>query len=186
MSDPKALPPQSYDPVARWLHWVNAILALVTIMLAWSLLGAPRHSEARGWLITLHGSFGITILAVMIFWAGWRLRHASPPLRPTLTFIEILLARATQTALLLLFVAMPISGYVSLAAAGNAVSLFGIISIPPLVPESGRLSQIAIALHLLGEFMIYGLVTLHISAALMHGLVRRDGILERMLPPRRA
>ncbi|HVH77915.1 MAG TPA: cytochrome b/b6 domain-containing protein, partial [Stellaceae bacterium] len=108
MSDAKQLlPPHTYNPVARWLHWLNAILALVTIMLAWSLLGTPRHSETRGWLIMLHGSLGMTILAVMILWAGWRLRHASPPLRPTLTLIEVVLARTTQSALFLLFVAMP-------------------------------------------------------------------------------
>ena len=171
-----------YDAVARRIHWLNAILALVTILLAWCLVGSPRHSDARGWLVTLHGSCGIAILGLMLFWAGWRLRHPSPPLRPVLSGAEALVARATHTTIFLLFIAMPISGYVSLAAAGKSLSLFGAVAIPPLVPESGRLSQIAIALHLLGEFLIYGLVALHIGAALMHRFIRRDGILERMLP----
>ena len=175
--------PVVYDPVARRLHWGNAILALITIMLAWGISGAARHSDARSWLITLHGSFGIVILALMMVWAGWRWRHASPSLRPALTWVEVALARGTQMAIFLLFVAMPVSGYVSLAAAGKTVSFFGVIPLPPLVPESGRLSQAAMALHLLGEFLIYGLVGLHIAAALLHGFVRRDDILERMLPP---
>jgi cytochrome b561 len=172
----------TYDPVARGLHWLNAILALVTVLLACCLLDAPRHGEARGWLLTMHGSCGIVVLALMLFWAGWRARHGSPPLRPVLRWIETALARTTQAAIFLLFVAMPLSGYLSLAAAGKAMSFFGIVAIPPLVPLSGQVSQIAIALHLLGEFVIYALVALHIGAALMHGFVRRDGILERMLP----
>lgn len=171
----------AYDPVARRLHWLNALLALVTVLLAWCLLGAPRHDAARGWLLTLHGSLGIALLALMLFWAGWRLRHPPPPLRPGLRWIEVVLAHMTQAAIVLLFVAMPISGYVSLAAAGRTVSLFGAVAMPSLVPESGRLSQAAIALHLLGESLIYGLLALHIGAALMHGFFRRDGILERML-----
>jgi cytochrome b561 len=175
--------PVVYDRIARQLHWFNAILALITVMLAWGIPGVPRHSDARTWLITLHGSFGIVILVLMMVWAGWRLRHASPSLRPALTWIEVVLARATQMAIFLLFVAMPVSGYVSLAAAGKVVSLFSIIPLPSLVPESGRVSQAAIALHLLGEFLIYGLVTFHIAAALLHGFVRRDAILQRMLPP---
>jgi cytochrome b561 len=175
--------PVVYDRIARRLHWCNAILALFTIMLAWGISGAARHSDARGWLITLHGSFGIVILALMMVWAGWRSRHASPSLRPALTWVEVVLARGTQMAIFLLFVAMPISGYVSLAAAGQAVSLFGVVPLPSLVPESGRLSQAAIALHLLGEFLIYGLVGFHIAAALLHGFIRRDAILQRMLPP---
>jgi cytochrome b561 len=97
---------------------------------------------------------------------------------------EAWLARATQGAIFLLFIVMPVTGYVSLAAAGVPLRLFGLVDLPLLAPESGRLSQVAIALHLAGEFLIYGLVALHIAAALMHGLVRRDGILERMLPPR--
>jgi cytochrome b561 len=174
----------AYDPVARYVHWLNAILALVTILLAWCFLAAPRHSDARGWLIMLHGSCGIAILPLLVFWAGWRLRHRSPPLRPVLTGIEVVLAHATQAAIVLLFVAMPISGYVGLAAAGKSVSLFGAVTLPSLAPESGRLSQVAVALHLGGEFLIYGLVAGHIGAALLHGFIRRDGILERMLPRR--
>jgi cytochrome b561 len=171
-----------YDPIARRVHWLNAILAVVTVALAWGISGAPRHSDARHWLLVLHGSFGIAILGVMAFWARRRIKHSPPPLPPAMRGAERLLARATHAMLFLLFVGMPLSGYVGLAAAGQAVSLFGVVAVPPLVPESGRLSQAAIALHLTGQFLIYGLVGLHIAAALMHGLVRRDGVLERMLP----
>jgi cytochrome b561 len=174
----------AYDPITRAMHWLNAMLAVTAIALAYGISGTPRHSDAREWLLMLHGSVGIAILATVLIWAGWRLRHRAPPLWPVLTRIEILLAHATQAALFLLFVAMPISGYTILAAAGQRVSLFGIFAIPPLVPQSGRLAQAAIALHLTGEFLIYGLLALHIGAALMHGFIRRDGIFERMLPRR--
>jgi cytochrome b561 len=173
-----------YDRVSRGCHWLNAILAAMAMALAFGISGTPRHAETRQILLTMHGSIGIVILVVTLFWCGWRLRHAAPPLRPLLTRIEVLLAHATQAALFLLFVAMPLTGYTSLAAAGHAVSLFGFVAIPPLVPQSGRLAQASLALHLAGEFLIFGLLALHGGAALMHGFIRRDGILERMLPRR--
>jgi cytochrome b561 len=173
-----------YDPVARGLHWANAMLAAITILLAYGISGTPRHSDDRAWLLTLHGSVGIVILALMLVWAGWRLRHPSPPLRPVLTRLQIWLAHATQAAIFLLFVAMPLSGYAILAASGNAVRFFGLFAIPALLPQSGRVAQVAVALHLTGQMLIYGLVALHIAAALLHGIVRRDGIMERMLPSR--
>lgn len=177
-------PRQIYDAVTRRLHWANAILALVTILLAWNLLATPRHDAMRGRLIMLHASFGMVILSLMLFWAGWRVRHRAPPLRPALSAPQAVLARVTQTLLFLLFLAMPGSGYVSLAAAGKAVSLFGVVSLSPLVPQSGRLAQLAVAVHLLGELLIYGLIGLHVAAALRHAVWRRDGILDRMLSPR--
>jgi cytochrome b561 len=173
-----------YDPVTRGLHWLNAILAVLAIGLAFGISGAPRHGGARETLLMLHGSVGITILATMLFWVGWRVGHRPPPLRPVMTLLEIWLARATQSAIYMLFVAMPLSGYAILAASGHSVSLYGVVALPPLLPQSERLAQAAVALHLAGEFLIYGLVALHIGAALMHGFIRRDGILERMLPPR--
>lgn len=174
----------AYDPITRALHWTNAILAVVAIALAYGISGTPRHGAAREWLLTLHGSAGIAILAIMLAWAGWRLRHPPPPLRPLLTRLEIALANTTQAALFVLFIAMPISGYAILAASGHAVSFFGIAAIPPLLPQSGRLAQAAVALHLTGEFLIYGFAGLHIAAALTHAFIRRDGVFERMLPRR--
>jgi cytochrome b561 len=175
----------AYDPITRTLHWLNAILAVIAIALAYGISGTPRHSDAREWLLMLHGSVGIAILATVLVWGGWRLRHrAPPPLSPVLTRVEIVLAHATQVALFLLFVAMPISGYTILAAAGQKVSFFGLVAIPPLAPQSGGLAQAAVALHLTGEFLIYGLLALHVGAALTHAFIRRNGIFERMLPRR--
>ena len=50
--------------------------------------------------------------------------------------------------------------------------------------QAARLSQAAIAVHLLGQFLVYGLVGIHVAAALTHRIVRRNTILDRMLPVR--
>jgi len=57
-------------------------------------------------------------------------------------------------------------------------------TILPLIAESPRLSQVANAVHLAGQFVIYALVAVHVAAALMHTFIRRDGVFERMLPRR--
>jgi len=72
------------------------------------------------------------------------------------------------------------------AAAGHAVNFFGVLSIPPLLPENGRLSQVAIAIHLVAQYPLYLFIALHIAGALFHVAIRRDRVVERMLPIRRA
>ena len=174
-----------YDPVARALHWLVAGLALVVVSLGWAIPGAPRESDSRDLLLLLHRSVGLLILALMVFRMVWRLGHPAPPLPAGFPRIEAAAAYADHALLYLLFLVMPLAGYLNAAAAGHAVSFFGVFTIPPLVPENGRLSQAAIAVHLAGQFLVYALVGAHVAAALMHRIVRRNGILERMLPLRR-
>ena len=72
------------------------------------------------------------------------------------------------------------------AAAGHAVDFFGVVSIPPLLPENDRLLQVAIASHLVAQYPLLFIHALHIGDALFPGAIRRDGIVERMLPIGRA
>ena len=99
----------------------------------------------------------------MVFRAGWRWRHPPPPLPPSLGRLEAALAGGTHLVLYLIFIVMPVAGYLNAAAAGHAVNFFGIVSIPPLLPENGRLSQVAIAIHLVGQYPLYLFVVLHFS-----------------------
>jgi cytochrome b561 len=178
-------PAPAYDPVARGLHWLIAALALIVVSLGWAIPEAPRNTASRELLMLLHRSIGLTILAAMVARLLWRLTHPPPPLPPSLARIEAWLAYANHFGLYVMFLVMPLAGYLNAAAAGHPVSFFGIVSIPPLTAESGKLSQIAISVHLVGQFVIYALVAAHIAAALFHRFFRRDGAFERMLPTRR-
>jgi len=182
-ADPVAI--ASYHPVARIVHWLVAVLAVSVVGLGWAISGAPRGSEWRDLLLLLHRSVGLSILALMVFRVLWRIGHPPPPLPADFPRIEALAAHADHALLYVLFLVMPLSGFLNAAAAGHEVSLFGLVAIPPLLPENERLSQTAIALHLAGQFLVYALVAVHVAAALMHRIVGRYGILERMLPPRR-
>jgi cytochrome b561 len=174
-----------YNRVARAMHWLVAALAVMVVSFGWAGEAAPRNTAARGSLLLLHGSIGLTILAVMVVRVLWRLRHAAPALPPTLSRLEAALAHGTHLALYLIFIAMPLAGYVNAAAQGQAVSLFGVVAIPPLLPVDQGLSQAAIAIHLVGQYLVYLLVAAHVAAALFHGIVKKDGVLERMLRRRR-
>ena len=174
----------SYGRAARAMHWFVAALAVMVVAFGWATEAAARNTPARGSLLLLHGSIGLTILAAMIVRILWRWLHPAPALPPSLTRLEAALAHLTHLGLYLLFMGMPLAGYVNAAAQGHAVSLFGMVSIPPLLPINLRLAQGAIAAHLVGQYLVYLLVAAHIAAALFHGIVTRDGVLERMLPRR--
>lgn len=174
-----------YDRVARATHWLLAALAVNVVSFGWASEAAAHNTPAREHLLLLHRSLGLVILALVLFRILWRLRHPAPPLSPGVGRGIAALAHLTQSGLDLAFLAMPLAGYINAAAAAHSVSLFGIVSILPLLPRDPRLSQIAIAVHLVGQYLVYFLVALHIAGALHHAIVRRDEVLDRMLPRRR-
>jgi cytochrome b561 len=173
-----------YGRVARAVHWLVAAFAVVVVALGWASVAAARNSPAHNTLLLLHRSVGLTILGFMALRGLWRGWHPPPPLSSGLARIQTGLARLTHFGLYLIFLAMPLAGYLNAAAAGHAVNLFGLVAIPPLLPVEPRLSQWAIAVHLVGQYALYLLVVLHVAGALYHGVVRRDGVLDRMLPRR--
>ena len=172
----------SYGRAARAIHWVVAALAVMVVAFGWATEAAARNTPARGNLLLLHGSIGLTILALMVVRILWRCMHPAPKLPSSLTRLEVTLAHLTHFGLYLLFIGMPLAGYVNAAAQGHPVSLFGMVLIPSLLPIDQRLAQAAITLHLVGQYLVYLLVAAHVAAALFHGIVRKDGVLERMLP----
>ena len=179
-----AAAPAVYDGFARVLHWLVAGLVAAALALGWALGWTPRNSSARDLVLLLHRSVGILILALMLLRLLWRWRRRPPPLPATLPFGAALAARATHWSLYLLLLAMPLAGWSNAGFAGHSVSLFGLVALPPLLPENDRLSQFAIAAHLIGEYLLYLLLALHLAAAFAHGFVLRDGVVGRMLPGR--
>src|SRR6266700_806625 len=142
---------QSYNRVAQWVHWLVAALAVTVVWLGWGIAWAPRNTPRRDLFVLIHESVGLTILAAMVFRAWWRWRHPPPPLPPGLSRLERGLAGLTHFVLYLLLIVMPLAGYSSVAVASHAVNLFGILAMPPLLPGNDRLSQVAIAIHLVGQ-----------------------------------
>lgn len=174
-----------YGTVARAVHWLIACLAVIVVTLGWAAISTPRNTIPHDRLLLLHRSVGLTIFGLMLFRAVWRWWRPPPPLPSGLRRSDAGLARLTHFGLYAIFLAMPLAGCVNAAAAGHSVSFFGLVSIPPLAPADPRLSQWAIALHLLGQYLAYLFVFAHVLGALYHGAIKRDGILDRMLPRRR-
>ena len=180
--DPGAPTAIRYGAVAQALHWLIAALAVVIVTLGLAATSAPHNSAARDDLLMLHRSVGLTILALMVVRAAWRRWHPPPPLPATLARIEARLAHSTHIALYILFILMPMAGYLVSAGADHAGRFFGLAAIPRLIPVNPRLAQWAIAAHLLGQYLVYVIVGLHVAGAAYHALLRRDGVFERMLP----
>jgi cytochrome b561 len=66
-----------YGTPAKVLHWVVAALLAVQFSIGW--LMPDVHAGPPGRAITLHISFGVTILAVILLRLLWRVTHPVAP-----------------------------------------------------------------------------------------------------------
>ena len=89
-------------------------------------------------------------------------------------------AAATHGLLYVTLFAFPVTGYISLAARGRDISIFGLFDLPQLVERSRLLSANSRDLHDYGQYAFYALVALHVAAALYHHFIVKDDILRRM------
>lgn len=169
-----------YTPTAQALHWLTTLLILAILPIAWVMVSMPK-GPTHSWLFVLHRSLGVTIVAVVAARLAWRATHPAPPVQRVTPRILGMVGRLTHWLLYAVLLLMPISGYLQ-SGNGKPVSYFGLFDLPAL-PADKRIDDIARTLHLLGQWAVYALIGLHVLAAVWHVAARRDGLLDRMLPP---
>jgi cytochrome b561 len=171
----------SYTSTAKWLHWLIVVLLIVQFAVAWSMPHIGRDTRPDT-LINLHFSVGVLILTLAIVRLGWRLTHPEPPPIAGVPPWQIGSARIVHWLLYLLLFVVPVLGWFSASWRGFPVIMFG-LELPKLIAPRAPEWQWTGDVHgLLANYAMLALVGLHVSAALYHWLVRRDRVLQRMLP----
>lgn len=171
-----------YTGTAIALHWLLAILIIATFALGLTMTGMPGITPTKLKYFNWHKWLGVTIFALAVARALWRLAHPAPPLPATLPAWQKQVSAATHFLLYVLIFAVPLSGYFYSLAAGFKVVYLGVLPLPVLIEKNLELKPILEAMHFLLNMAMAALVALHIAAALKHHFIDRDDILRRMLP----
>jgi cytochrome b561 len=95
---------------------------------------------------------------------------------------QAVLAPIAHWALLVLLLAMPLSGWTMSSAAGVSVFWFGYIPLPDLVPRDPALFDALRTTHYILSRLLIAVLVLHVAAVVHHDLLRRDGVFRRMWP----
>jgi cytochrome b561 len=177
--------PTQYGSLARFFHWAIAILVIVTIPIAWTMLRIGE-GPMQDRLFVVHESIGLTIFVLAILRVVWRFVEPPPSLPATVPPGQALLAQINHWLLYLLLFLMPVTGYLSVVAGGYPLNFFALFNVPRLVAKSESLAKFTENAHLALQYAVYALVLIHVAAALHHHLVKRDGVLRRMWPGLRA
>ncbi len=170
-----------YPATSKLLHWVIAACVLLTLPVSIAM-----HRVAQGptqdALYNLHKSLGVLILVLMVLRVINRIAAGAPAPDPSLEPWQKTVSSAVHGALYTLLLAMPVVGYVANSAYGAPTPFFGLFDLPKIVADNEALAKQLFAFHRWAGFLLIALVGMHIGGALFHFVIRRDTVLQRMLP----
>lgn len=173
---------QHWGTVSQSLHWLIAVLILALGVVG-LIMGELPKTPKYFWVYTLHKSFGVTVLVLMLARLGWRLYAGAPkPVAGTPGW-QHAIASLTHFLLYALALGIPLSGWLYDSASGlRPFKFFGLFAMPKLAAPDDALKALSHELHEWGFWLLIALVAAHAGAAFYHHLFRHDATLARMLP----
>ena len=170
-----------YPGTSKWLHWLIAACVLTTAPVAIAMVRVGE-GPAQDALYNFHKSLGVLILVLMVLRLINRLVAGAPAPDPTLDPWQRTLSSAVHGLLYVLLLAMPVVGYVANSAYGAPTPLFGLFTLPKIAADNQALATQLFTAHRWAGFVVIVLAGMHIGGALFHFVIRRDTVLQRMLP----
>lgn len=174
------MPVSRYTGFAQALHWLTVAALCLLLPFVWVAENFPPGPLRTFWYMA-HESMGISVFLLVLIRLTWRWRHRAPPYPASIGRPQRWIARLNHGLLYAVLLVMPVTGYL-MAGNGQRVPWFRLLELPGFV-RNEPLGIAADTVHVAGQFVLYALVALHVAATVWHVAVRRDGLLERMLPP---
>jgi cytochrome b561 len=167
-----------FSPLSRVLHWLMALMIVAMLFIGTGM--AASVSERYRFLIAIHRPLGLAVLILVAIRLVNRLINPPPPLPDSLPPLQRVAAKASHVLLYALMFIIPLLGWGMLSAAPYPVVIYGSLRLPPILPQNPVLYSWLRELHGDFAYLLFAVFLVHMGAALMHGLIRRDGVFESM------
>ena len=175
------MPNDRYTSTAIALHWIIFVLIAGGFALAVYMVDLPVSPQKLRYF-AWHKWTGVTVFALALVRAAWRLTHRAPPWEAQIPAWQQRAAAVMHAVLYALIVVIPLTGWIYSSATGVPTVYLGIVQLPDLVAKDKALAELLKSVHVTLNYTLLTLVVAHMAAALQHHFIARDGVLKRMLP----
>jgi cytochrome b561 len=169
-----------YGTTAKIFHWLIVALLLIQFPIGW-LMPDIHGGMKPGNAMTLHISFGITILMLIVLRLIWRVTHPVAP-ESSLPSWQRLTSEGVHWLLYVLVFASTLTGWLFASMRGWEISFFFAIPLPMLTSASPAGIHFIDGWHQATEWALLIVIGVHVAAAMAHIFYYRDRIMQRMLP----
>lgn len=174
----------AYAASQKWLHWIVALFVFCMIPMGFYMVArgeATKFDALTNTLYSYHKMFGFILLWLVALRFVIRLRRGAPAPEASLSGLHVAAANLVHKLLYALLFLVPLLGWLGVSAYPALDLPFG-LKLPALLPVNEGMAEKLFGFHELAAKLLLGFLLLHVAAALYHHLIRKDGVLRRMLP----
>ena len=170
-----------YSAPAQNLHWLTAVVVLIAFIYGPGGSEERVYAAARDFDRQLHETLGLAVVVLVALRILWRAVDTRPDPPQVSRWMEVT-AKGVQVALYVLLFTVPVGAIAGAWLEGHALTLWGGITIPPLLAKSHAIGATIANVHTwLGDAILW-IAGLHALAGIYHHVVLKDGVLKSMLP----
>lgn len=172
---------KNWDAVSRINHWLVAFVMIAMVVFGIYLEEFVPRGPEKGALIGIHKSIGVLVLLYGIWRVGYRLAQGFLEDASPMPRWQAVSAKVVHWVLLVLVIALPLSGILASYFGGREIGVFGLFTVPAASAPNDALSGAFMNMHgAMGKVILFALV-LHVLGALKHHFFEKDTTLKRML-----
>ena len=166
-----------YGSISKIFHWLSAALLFFQIPLGFYLVDMD-FSEKRVTIESIHVTLGLGLFYLTLFRLIYKTFNPTPALQNSIFPGQKIIAKLNHIFLYIAVLVITISGALKKLYNGEELDVF-FFNLE--IKDNFELAEIFYEIHIIGNYILVTLITLHISAAIIHKVLFKENLLKRIL-----
>ena len=166
-----------YGIISKVLHWLSALLLLIQIPLGFYLVDLD-FGEERLSVENIHIVIGLSIFYLIVIRLLNKIFNPTPKLDPSIFKGQKFIAKLNHILLYVAILSITISGILKKLFNGETLVIF---FKEIKIQDNFELADQFYNIHIFSNYTIIALITLHISAVIIHKLFFNENLLKKIL-----
>ena len=166
-----------YGSISKIFHWLSAAVLLIQIPLGFYLVDLD-FNEKRLTIESIHVILGLSIFYLTLLRLIYKLFSPTPSLGNSIFPGQRLIAKVNHILLYLSILIITISGALKKLFNGEMIDLF-LFDVE--INDNFELAELFYDIHILSNYTLIALISLHIFAVIIHKVVFKENLLKKIL-----
>ena len=166
-----------YGFISKVFHWLSAAVLIIQIPLGFYLVDMD-FSDKRVTVESIHVTLGLSIFYLILFRLLYKTLNPTPRLQNSLFPGQKIIAKLNHIFLYVSILVITISGALKKLFNGEELDMF-FFNIE--IKDNFELAEIFYEIHIVGNYTLIALISLHIFAVIVHKLLFKENLLKKIL-----